>query len=142
MCAIGAVYRKLSARRQKGKDVPNKITLPALPLSGGCQCGAVRYLVHAAPEVFYICHCTECQKQSASAFGQSLRVKSTAVTITGEMASFVRGSASGNDVACDFCPQCGSRLFHHRAQYAETMNVKAGTLDDTRWLKPAGHIWT
>ena len=43
-------------------------------LEGGCQCGAIRYRVTGAPVTFYACHCTECQKQSASAFGLSLWV--------------------------------------------------------------------
>ena len=45
-----------------------------------------------------------------------------------------------------FCPQCGSRLFHQRAQYkadpaGAMMNVKGGTLDCIAELEPAGHIW-
>ena len=41
-------------------------------LTGGCQCGAVRYAISAAPLRLIACHCRECQKQSASAFGMSL----------------------------------------------------------------------
>jgi len=41
-------------------------------LTGGCQCGAVRYAVAAEPLRLYVCHCRECQKQSGSAFGMSL----------------------------------------------------------------------
>src|SRR5690606_4727862 len=40
-----------------------------------------------------------------------------------------------------FCPSCGVRIVHGPAS-DETLNVKAGTLDDTSWLVPAGHIWT
>ena len=42
---------------------------------GGCQCGDVRYEITGDPLALYICHCRECQKQSASAFGMSLEVK-------------------------------------------------------------------
>lgn len=118
-----------------------KITLPSFPIHGGCQCGAVRYTLHAPPVVFYICHCTECQKQSSSGFGESFRVRRSDLTIEGNLAQYERASAGGGVVG-DFCPECGTRLFHHRGKYAETLNIKAGTLDDTRWLKPAGHIWT
>ena len=45
----------------------------SLPLNGGCQCGACRYVIGGWPLTFYICHCSECQAQSASAFGESLR---------------------------------------------------------------------
>ena len=44
------------------------------PLAGGCQCGAIRYAITAEPGPIYVCHCRECQKQSASAFGISVSV--------------------------------------------------------------------
>jgi len=42
---------------------------------GGCQCGKIRYRLTAEPQMLYICHCSDCQKQSASAFGMSLRMR-------------------------------------------------------------------
>ena len=42
----------------------------------------------------------------------------------------------------EFCPDCGTRLFHSRSAYKDTLNIKAGCLDDTGWLVPAAHIWT
>lgn len=42
--------------------------------TGGCQCGKVRFSSEGAVLALYICHCRECQKQSASAFGMSLQV--------------------------------------------------------------------
>jgi len=117
------------------------VQIPPFPLEGGCQCGAVRYTLGGPPVVFYICHCTECQKQSSSGFGESFRVRRADLGIAGTCATFTRPAPSGN-VACDFCPSCGTRLFHRRAKYSETLNIKAGTLDQTGWLSPAGHIWT
>ena len=116
--------------------------MPELPLTGGCQCGAVRYELNAAPVVFYICHCLECQKQSSSAFGESVRVNIADLIIEGEVKTYQRNSSSGNILECDFCPNCGTRLFHRRQSYTTTLNIKGGTFDDTSWLKPAGHIWT
>lgn len=119
-----------------------KLNMPPLPLAGGCQCGAVRYTISEVPVGLYICHCTECQKQSSSAFGQSLRIKTESLQVTGEVAERIREMSDGRNVRGQFCGTCGTRLFHRRAAYAELMNVKAGTLDDTSWLRPAGHIWT
>ncbi|MCB1516964.1 MAG: GFA family protein [Hyphomicrobiaceae bacterium] len=113
-----------------------------LPQKGGCQCGTVRYELTGLPIVFYLCHCSECQKQSSSAFGESLRVRAKDLKIEGDLAERERISPSGKSVVGQFCPKCGTRLFHRRAGYAENLNIKAGTLDDTSWLRPAGHIWT
>src|SRR5271167_2502735 len=41
------------------------------PQSGGCQCGAIRYEITGPPAAVYACHCTECQRQSGSAFAMA-----------------------------------------------------------------------
>ena len=45
------------------------------PYTGGCQCGAVRYVLTAEPIRIGACHCKECQRQSGSAFGMFMPVK-------------------------------------------------------------------
>ena len=109
--------------------------------TGGCQCGQIRYMLKKRPEVIYCCHCTEYQKQTSSAFGISVRVEASALSIEGNCDSFERQSASGVAV-CEFCPSCGTRLFHRRPTYADKLNIKGGSFDDTSWINPAGHIWT
>lgn len=51
-------------------------------LLGGCQCGAIRYELSQGPLQLYVCHCTECRKQSASAFGVSFIVPQAALHLT------------------------------------------------------------
>ena len=115
--------------------------LPGLPWFGGCQCGKIRYTVSEKPLVFYFCHCTECQRHTSSAFGQSLRVAASAVEVDGDVAITTRNSASGTIREGLFCPDCGVRLIHRSNGNPHYVNIKAGTLDDTSWLVPAGHIW-
>ena len=113
-----------------------------LALTGGCQCGAVRYRIDAEPLTVLACHCTECQKQSASAFGMTMPVPREALTYTkGAPARWERTADSGNVVGAAFCAVCGVRLLHEPANKA-MLNVKPGTLDDTSWVVPVGHIWT
>ena len=109
---------------------------------GGCQCGAVRYRIVGEPLTLYVCHCTECQKQASSAFGMSLWVRRDEFELEGEPKLWERGADSGRRVLCAFCPECGSRLFHAASRDSKTVSVKAGSLDDTSWLEPVGHIWT
>ncbi len=113
------------------------------PREGGCQCGALRYSVVGAPIALAVCHCTECQRQSGSAFGMSLIVPKDAFRMTsGEPRTFERKADSGNTVRCAFCPGCGTRIYHEPAAMAASLNVKPGTLDDTSWLEPVVHAWT
>jgi hypothetical protein len=117
-----------------------------LPITGGCQCGAVRYAIATAPLTVYACHCTDCQRQSGSAFALSLIAPRDAVRITeGTPAVWERpGShtASGAPADCLFCLECGARLYNVPSRNRAIAVVKPGTLDDTSWLKPVGHIWT
>jgi hypothetical protein len=114
-----------------------------LPLTGGCQCGRVRYEINAKPLSAYVCHCTECQRQSGSAFGLSLAVPRDAVVIvSGTPATWRRVLESGRIISCLFCSDCGVRLLHNPERNPRASIVKPGTLDDTTWLKPVGHIWT
>jgi hypothetical protein len=115
--------------------------MSGFPQSGGCQCGKIRYTLHAAPIVVYCCHCTQCQKQSSSAFGISVRVNSADLSIVGTPSAFVQ-TVGDKQAAREFCPDCGTRLFHKRPQYDGHLNIKGGTFDDAQWLNPAGHIWT
>lgn len=117
-----------------------RVVLPDLPLLGGCACRAVRYQIEAPPLTFYLCHCTECQRQTSSAFGQSLRVRAKDFSVAGSVHCIERIADSGARRQGWFCPLCGVRLWH-ATQGSDEINIKAGTLDHTQWLIPAGHIW-
>jgi hypothetical protein len=111
-------------------------------LTGGCQCGAVRYEVSAEPLQVYVCHCRECRKQSASAFGISVIVPKQAFVISqGHVRTWSRPTASGGVLACQFCETCGSRICHVDAR-ENTISVKGGSLDQPPDLASARHIWT
>jgi hypothetical protein len=114
-----------------------------LPLSGGCQCGQLRYEIRAEPMSVYICHCTECQRQSGGAFGMSMVVpRPSLVYVSGKPATWSRTSDRGNVLDGDMCATCGVRIAHHPKVNPAVSILKPGTLDDTRWLVPVGHIWT
>ena len=112
-------------------------------LVGGCQCRGVRYRCGASPVSIYACHCTECQRQSGSAFGSSMLVPRDTFSITqGTPKTWVRTSDSGRKVDCLFCPDCGTRIVHLPQHSPSMAIVRAGTLDDTSGIHLAGHIWT
>lgn len=113
------------------------------PLTGGCQCGAVRYELVVASLPAIICHCTGCQKQTASAFGMTLPVRRRDLKIlSGDLKEWRKLADSGRELACYFCPQCGTRLYHSSPMGPDYWHLKPGTLDDTSWLEPVAQVWT
>ena len=111
-------------------------------IQGGCQCGAVRYEADAEPIGIYICHCTECRRQSASAFGISVDIPAAALRVVkGETRTWHRPTPNGR-LACHFCPTCGSRLWHMADPTDGGVTLKGGSMDTPPDLTRAVHIWT
>lgn len=115
----------------------------ATKYTGGCQCGIIRYEIVGTPKKLVVCHCTDCQRQSGSAFGMTLAVNEADFQLTqGEPKFFGSKSAAGRAKLGAFCPECGTRIYHKPEWRKKTVSVKPGTLDDTGWLKPDMHLWT
>jgi hypothetical protein len=69
------------------------------PLTGGCQCGKIRYQVTEAPQLVYTCHCTDCQRITGSAFSLGIALPETAFHRTaGEPRALQRMPDSGRDL--------------------------------------------
>jgi len=110
--------------------------------TGRCQCGEVCYESRGETQGLYICHCRECQKQSASAFGISLYVPRAGFRVTkGEPKYWNRDTDSGKKLKCAFCPTCGTRLWHESDPASETISIKGGSLDDPIDVSNAVHVW-
>lgn len=112
--------------------------------TGGCQCGNIRYELVGAPQMLYVCHCTDCQHQSSSAFGMSLIMNPHEIDFSQSKKQLQTWDTLGGDGSikrCAFCPTCGSRIMHGSDDPDEAVSIKAGSLDDTSWLQPVAHIW-
>src|SRR5262249_60405819 len=73
------------------------------PRQGGCQCGTVRYEVAGDPLMVVVCHCSDCQRQSGSAFGMSFIVpRGSFRLLRGEVKTFTRKADSGRAATCTF----------------------------------------
>lgn len=116
---------------------------PVTALTGGCQCGAVAYEAAGQPLAVFVCHCRECRKQSASAFGISVILPRAGFRVTkGRPKFWERATDSGGRSRGAFCPDCGSRLWHERDGAPDTVSIKGGSLAEPIDLAGAIHIWT
>lgn len=101
-------------------------------LTGGCQCGAVRYALHAVPSYVSLCHCRMCQKAVGGPF-----MVCAVVALTDF--SWTRGApatwASSSVATRDFCAACGTPLAY-RAIGGPNIELLAGTLDRPEQAAP------
>lgn len=106
---------------------------PTLPWMGGCRCGQVRVKVSAPPLMTMACHCTGCQKMSASAYSLSAAIPSEGFEITqGEpVIGGLHGAARHY-----FCPHCMSWMFTRPEGVDFFVNLRPTMLDDTSWFTP------
>jgi len=112
-----------------------------MKIEGGCLCGKVRYSGEAEPIFAGVCHCTNCQKGSGTAFNTVIAVPKPAITVTGATRTFAGKGDSGNATYKRFCPECGSPIQIEAAVMADVVMIPTGTLDDKSAVKPAMQIY-
>jgi hypothetical protein len=101
-------------------------------LTGGCQCGAVRYRATQRHDNAHICHCRMCQKAMGNYFAPLVAVpKESLIWTRGTPARF-RSSAG---VDRGFCSSCGTPLFHDNVADAH-LNLTIGSLDHPELVPP------
>ncbi len=71
----------------------------------------------------------------------SLRVGAGGLELEGRYSAYVRDEGLSTAAEGVFCQDCGSRIIHRGRGDDSGSSVKAGSLDDTTWLEPVGHIW-
>jgi hypothetical protein len=116
------------------------VLLPRFPVEGRCICGAVRYRLMAPPLSVYACHCRDCQRFASGPYAIGIIVDRDHFDVSGETVETERLAESGRTVRQFACRICGCRMWHENAP--ATVIVRAGTLDDSTWARPAAHTWT
>lgn len=113
-------------------------------LDGRCMCGAITYTCDTEdPIMTGICHCTECRRQSGSAFSVIAGVAMDDLHVTGTTKVFdTVGDDRGVPAHRHFCGDCGSPIISVLADAPDVAWIKAGTLDDPAWLEPELEAWT
>ena len=108
-------------------------------LTGGCQCGAVRYALYAKPDGASLCHCRMCQKAVGNAFAAYAGVPRADLAWTrGAPATFNSSPVAERG----FCARCGSTLSMHEAVLPDRVQVSLGSLDRPDLVRPDDHVWT
>jgi hypothetical protein len=107
-------------------------------LSGGCQCGAVRYSIPRPQQWVHYCHCRMCQKAVGNVFAALAPVPVSAIVWTrGKPKIFKSSSAARRG----FCPTCGTPLTFAYIG-SKHLNVTIGSLDDPSAVAPDRHVGT
>jgi hypothetical protein len=112
-------------------------------LTGHCLCGAAGYTSSAAPVLTFICHCTDCTRQSGAPAALNVIVPRDAFEMSGESLRVhtTRAEETGAERERWFCSECGSPIGVLPADLPFAV-IKAGTLDEPWEAEPSMEIWT
>jgi len=110
-------------------------------ITGGCHCGNITYEAQADLNKTLICHCSDCQIMSGSAFRTIIFVTETQFTHLGRKPKqYIKTADSGNKRAMNFCEICGSHIYACDADETSSapriFGIRLGTCDQRASIKP------
>lgn len=109
-------------------------------VDGCCLCGFVQYEGAVDPTRVVICHCTDCQTHSATAFGLVVHLTRFHLT-AGTLKTYVKVADSGTRRALAFCPECGTRIYAQSVGGGGMWGLRVGTCTQRRALVPKMQVW-
>jgi hypothetical protein len=114
-----------------------------MKIDGRCHCGYVTYEAEIDPDKTLICHCTDCQTLSGSAFRVVAYTRENAFTLlSGELKAYVKISESGNKRPQSFCPECGTAIHATAAgEGPKVYSIRLGSVRQRDQIVPKTHVW-
>ena len=103
--------------------------------TGSCLCGDVNFSYKSDPVMFLLCHCKDCQRSTGCGKATILYIPSKKLTIEGDLKFYESRGSMGSTIKRGFCGNCGSGVMSYAKELPMLKFIKAGTLDDSSWLK-------
>ena len=111
-------------------------------VEGSCHCGAGRFGAEADAGDVSLCHCTDRQRLTGTAFRTSVRALDGTLRLTrGEPRVLVKAADNGRRREQHFCGDCGSPLLTREAERQEGWHLRRGALRERGALSPGRAIW-
>ncbi|HEY1632888.1 MAG TPA: GFA family protein [Rhizomicrobium sp.] len=108
-----------------------------------CACTHVRFRLTSAPMFVHCCHCTDCQRQTGSAFVINAIIEADRVIVDGgKTEATAMPTDSGKPHVVSRCPKCKTALWSIYGGREQVRFVRVGTLDAPSALAPDVHIFT
>ena len=103
-------------------------------MTGGCQCGRIRYNVEIDGDDAYLCHCRMCQRATGGVSIAFRNVPRDAVTWTTQPPDLYRSSPIAER---GFCQACGTPLtFWYADGESKNLDLTVGSFDEPGRFKP------
>ena len=113
-----------------------------MKLEGSCHCGDITFEAEIDAGAVRICHCTDCQTLTGSAYRVTVQTPVGGFLLrSGTPKIYTKIAESGNKRAHAFCPNCGTPIYSTDLHGPGTYGIRVGTLKQRRELRPRRQIW-
>ena len=113
-----------------------------MKIDGGCHCGNITFNAEIDPNGITICHCTDCQMLTGSAFRVVARVPKEKLEFRGgKPKQYIKTAESGAKRVQAFCPECGTSVYSAAAEDPQEFGLRIGTIRQRAELRPRKQIW-
>jgi hypothetical protein len=114
-----------------------------MKIDGRCHCGYISYEAEIDPEKVVICHCTDCQTLSGSAFRTVALTRENAFRLlSGEPKIYVKTGDSGTKRVQSFCSECGTPIYSSTiGDGPKVYGIRVGTARQRDQLVPKTQLW-
>jgi len=114
-----------------------------MKITGGCHCGKITYVAEIDLDNVVICHCTDCQSLSGSAFRTvAMSEKNAFKFLAGYPNIYIKTGDSGNKREQAFCSDCGSPIYSSSVgDGPKQYGIRLGTVDQRNQITPKKQKW-
>jgi hypothetical protein len=113
-----------------------------MKVEGSCHCGQISFEAEVEPDAVRICHCTDCQMLSGSAYRVNVSAPTAGFVLrSGTPKIYIKTAESGNKRAHGFCANCGTQIYSIDVQQPRAYSIRVGTLKQRAELRPTRQIW-
>ena len=111
-------------------------------IDGGCHCGHIKYEAEVDPESVGVCHCTDCQTLTGTAYRTTVQsLKGAFKLLCGEPKIYIKTAESGNKRAQAFCQDCGTPLWATTPTDQQVYGLRVGAIKERDQLIPKRQVW-
>jgi hypothetical protein len=113
-----------------------------MKVDGRCHCGQISFAAEVDPTALTICHCTDCQITTGSAFRANIPTPAENFTLlTGTPNSYIKIAESGNPRRQAFCGNCGTPLWSCAPENPTSYMLRSGVIAQRAAFSPRRQIW-
>lgn len=113
-----------------------------MKVTGRCHCGRISFTAEVDPDKAGICHCTDCQTLTGTAYRTVVpTVPDTFALTSGAPKLYIKTADSGTRRIQAFCPDCGTPIYAANADGPPNHSLRIGALTERAQLQPKRQIW-